>query len=73
MSQDDIKDELGQLQDSSQCDKVVALKGQELRKSALQGCKAYGLGSQRTVPRIGYEIKDRNSGRVLCKDVKLTD
>tara|TARA_R110002167_G_scaffold84746_5_gene230285 strand:+ start:3295 stop:3471 length:177 start_codon:yes stop_codon:yes gene_type:complete len=38
------------------------IKGQELRKSALQGCKAYGLGSQWTVPRIGYEIKDRNSG-----------
>ena len=30
--------------------------------SALQGCKVNGLGSQRSVPRIGYEIKDRNSG-----------
>jgi hypothetical protein len=48
-------------------------KGQELRKSALQGCEAYGLGSQWTVPRIGYEIKDRNSGRAFCKDVKLMD
>jgi len=26
-------------------------------------CKAYGLGSQGKVPRIGYEIKDRSSGR----------
>ena len=32
-------------------------KGLELRKSALQGRKAYGLGAQWTVPRIGYELK----------------
>jgi hypothetical protein len=25
------------------------------------------------VPRIGCENKDRNSGRVLCKDTKLMD
>ena len=37
-------------------------KGQELRMSALQGRKAYGLGSQWTVSRIGYEIKDGSSG-----------
>jgi hypothetical protein len=37
-------------------------KGQELRMRALQGCKAYGLGPQRKVPRIGYGKKDRNSG-----------
>jgi hypothetical protein len=37
-------------------------KGQELRMSVLQGCKTYGIGTQWTVARIGYEIKDRNSG-----------
>jgi hypothetical protein len=31
------------------------------------------IGSQWNVPRIGYEIKDWNSGRVLCKDVKLME
>jgi len=41
--------------------------------SAWQGREAYGLGSQWIVPRKGYEIKDGNSGRVLCKDVKLKD
>jgi hypothetical protein len=28
----------------------------------LHGCKTYGQGAHWTVPRIGYEIKDRNSG-----------
>jgi hypothetical protein len=37
-------------------------KGQELRMSVLQVCKIDGTGQQRTLTRIGCEIKDRNLG-----------
>jgi hypothetical protein len=35
--------------------------------------KLMEYGPQWTVPRIGYENKDRNSGRVLRKDMKLME